>query len=967
MLLSILLFTSTASLASDGQAVAIQAAVAAKGSSGAVASEEVATQRLNAWLDARNDEALAFSPMARTSIGDKTDYDKIDDMSEAAQDRVLAWRKKTVEELATKFDRASLSPEGRRSYDLWTYQYEAAAKAAEFRRSDYVLTQLQGPQATLAQFLVASHSVDDVKDMEAYIARIGGVARAITQLQERAALNAAAGTRPPLFAYDGVIQQSRALITGAPFEGEGDSPIWTDVEKKVGALVEERKINQNRAGQLKAQAKSALLRQWGPAYQRLIDWFEADKVNADKIGTGVGKNPDGAAYYAMRLKYLTTTDFTPDEIHQFGLDEIKRLHAEMEAIKQQVGFKGSLQEFFTYVREDPKFYFPNTDEGRQAYIDQATADIDFIKAKLPQYFGILPKADLVLKRVEPFREQAGAVQHYSAGTPDGSKPGTYYMHLIDMKSMPIPQLEVAAYHEGIPGHHMQISIAQELTDIPKFRSRMVFASYLEGWALYAELLAKEMGAYKDPYSDFGRLTLETWRAIRMVVDTGIHAKGWTEEDAVRYMRENAPLTEGQIATEVRRYIVQPGVASTYKVGMRKILELREKAKQQLGSSFDIRGFHDAVLGGGALPLDMLEQRVDEWVESQGGSTRSSDAQRLEPAWKALDANQDGKVELSELPLQMSYSLKVHDRNNDGIVSLDEYVEFNLDPNAEGRIPLSDNVQLLTNFDYAGTGDPRQALDIYLPKKRAANGPLPVLAYVHGGGWIIGSKVMGRDQIMQLAESGRYAVVSIGYRLAWQDPWPAQLYDAKAGIRWIRAHAQEFGFDPNRICAMGVSAGGQIVDKLGLTNEDPASEGTIGPNLDQSSKVSCVVSEASPTDLRAIPAGVPAIDQFFGGNGEGRADVARNASPVLDVDSSDPPFLIIHGDKDPLVPYQQAVEFDAALRKAGVPVWFQTVRGGSHGGFGAVWPIVNERIRLFLERHLYDKSTEVPTDPIDMKP
>ncbi len=626
MLLAALLLSAAVLDAGSGQGGAHQPpAAVARPTAPSAKAAEAETARLNAWFDARNDETLALSPMARSGLGDKRDYDKIDDMSEAAQDRSLEWRRRTVEDLKAHFNRAKLTPDGQLSYDLWIDQYQRAAEAAKFRRNEYIFTQQQGPQASLAQFLISTHRVSEASDMDAYVARIGGISRALGQLQARAKLNAEAGSRPPLFAYDGVIQQARALITGAPFGGDGDSPIWADAKAKIDALAKAGKIDQPRAETLKESTKAALLTQWGPAYQGLIDWLEADKVNADKIATGVGKNPNGAAYFAMRLRNMTTTDLTPEQVHQFGLSEVARIHAEMAVIQQKVGFKGSLQEFFAFVRENPKFYYPNTDEGRQAYIDAATADLDAMKAKLPAYFGILPKADLIVKRVEPYREQAGAVQFYANGTADGSRPGVFYMHLIDMKAMPIPQLEVAAYHEGIPGHHMQISIAQELTNVPKFRSRLVFAAFLEGWGLYAEQLAKEMGAYQDPYSDFGRLTLEEWRAIRCVLDTGIHAKGWTEEQAVQYMHENAPLADAQIRTEVRRYIVSPGVASSYKIGMRKILELRQKAKTELGDKFDIRKFHDVVLGGGALPLDLLERRVDEWIatEKAGKSNRAS--------------------------------------------------------------------------------------------------------------------------------------------------------------------------------------------------------------------------------------------------------------------------------------------------------------------------------------------------------
>ena len=255
------------------------------------------------------------------------------------------------------------------------------------------------------------------------------------------------------------------------------------------------------------------------------------------------------------------------------------------------------------------------DAGAQDYIDQAETHLAFIDTKLPDYFGTLPKAPLEVRRVEAFREQDGAAQHYSTGTPDGSRPGIYYAHLSDMRAMPIPVLEVIAYHEGNPGHHMQLSIAQELTGVPKFRSQGYYLSaFGEGWALYSEILAKEMGAYADPYSDFGRLTTEMWRAIRLVVDSGIHSKGWSEQDAVDYFLANSPMPETTVRSEVRRYIVWPGQATAYKIGMLKIQELRAKAEEELGDKFDIHGFHDTVLGGGALPLEILERRIDQWIE-----------------------------------------------------------------------------------------------------------------------------------------------------------------------------------------------------------------------------------------------------------------------------------------------------------------------------------------------------------------
>ena len=574
------------------------------------------TERLNAFLEAKYEQALDFSPIQKTFLGRRDDYDRIDDMSEAGEDRYLAFLRRSVAELEAQFDREALSAEGRASYDLWVRQLEDAEADLPFRRRGYVFNQMQGPQAQLPQFLINFHEVATEEEMEAYVARIEGISRAMGQLVERARTNAGEGVRPPRFAYEGVRQQAEALITGAPFDGEGDSPLWGDAKAKIAGLAQSGEIDEARAETLRAEARRALIGSFQPAYAALVAFVDEDMANVTETPQGVGAGPDGEAYYARRLADSTTTTLTADEVHEIGLAEVARIRGEMEAIKDQVGFEGDLQAFFEYVRTDDQFYYPNTDEGREAYLAAARDHLAQIEAQLPDYFGLLPKAGLVVKRVEAFREEDGGAQHYFPGTPDGSRDGIFYAHLSDMRAMPIPQLEVIAYHEGSPGHHMQISIAQELGEaVPTFRRQGGFGAYLEGWALYSELLAKEMGAYEDPYSDFGRLTTEIWRAIRLVVDTGMHAKGWSEEEAVAYFTENSPAAEGQIRSEIRRYLVWPGQATSYKIGMLRILELRQRARDELGEDFDIRGFHDTVLGGGAVPLDLLEERVEAWIAS----------------------------------------------------------------------------------------------------------------------------------------------------------------------------------------------------------------------------------------------------------------------------------------------------------------------------------------------------------------
>lgn len=579
------------------------------------------SERLNQWFAETFEQQLQMSPIYLTFLGRKDHYDEIDDMSEAAQDKQLAWLGDTVNELKSSFDYNKLSDEAKISYDIWVYQYQQQLEGKAFRQNNYVFTQMQGLQSFAAQFLINFHKVDDLSDMHAYLKRVKGVSRAISTSLNQAQSNAAKGVRAPRFAYDGVIEQATNLITGAPFTASTDNDqkdvaLWADGKSKIAKLLADKKIDQATADQLTTSLKKALLESFLPSYQALITWFKEDIKNTDEVAQGVGSQPNGKAYYDHQLKVSTTTDLTADQIHKIGLDEVARITKEMEKIKDSVNFKGDLQAFFNYLKSEPKFTYPDNDEGRQGYIKDTEAFYDVIRKQLPNYFGILPKADLVVKRVEAFREQPGAAAHYNSGTADGSRPGVYYLHLSDMTAMPKTELESVAYHEGIPGHHMQISIAQELTSVPLFRTQAGFNAYSEGWGLYSEWLAKEMGGYQDPYSDFGRLINEIWRAVRLVVDTGIHSKGWTEEQAVAYFKKYVPTSETTIRSEIRRYFVLPGQATGYKIGMLKIQELRKHAEKVLGDKFDIKAFHDTVLGGGAMPLETLERRVNTWIENQ---------------------------------------------------------------------------------------------------------------------------------------------------------------------------------------------------------------------------------------------------------------------------------------------------------------------------------------------------------------
>jgi len=307
---------------------------------------------------------------------------------------------------------------------------------------------------------------------------------------------------------------------------------------------------------------------------------------------------------------------TAEEIHETGLKEVARIQDEMREIMKQVKFEGTLKEFFGFLRSDPQFVFPNDDIGRESYISEATEIIDDMKGRLDSLFITKPKADIIVKRVEPFREATAFGAFYNQPAIDGSRPGTYYINLKDVADQPKYLMQALAYHEGIPGHHMQIAIAMELEGLPKFRTLGGHTSYIEGWALYSEALPKELGVYTDPYKDFGRLSMEIFRAARLVVDTGIHTKKWTREQAVQYYLDNIPNPEGDVRAEIDRYIVWPGQATAYKIGMLKIQDLRQDAETRLGEKFDIREFHDVVLANGSVPLKVLEELVNDWIKSK---------------------------------------------------------------------------------------------------------------------------------------------------------------------------------------------------------------------------------------------------------------------------------------------------------------------------------------------------------------
>ncbi|KEK27692.1 DUF885 domain-containing protein [Shewanella xiamenensis] len=578
-----------------------------------VTSKSIAAQseseKANALFETIFMENIMASPIAQTYMGIKQDYDKWDDIGDEADARELARTKKQLAEV-NQLDASKLDPQTRLSLTLLTQNLNNDIKDYQWRYHNYPVNQMHGGHSMIASFLINQHQITDVSDAKAYISRLNGVPKRLSQLQQALEVRADKGIITPKFVFGYVISDSQNIIKGAPFDKGEDSALLADFRKKVNAL----SISETEKAQLIADAEKALVSQVEPAYKTLIAYIKTLEAKADSRD-GVWKLPDGEAFYNNALARTTTTHMTADEIHQLGLAEVERIHNEMRAIMKKVNFNGTLQEFFTFMRDDPQFYYPNTAEGKAAYLADATKLIDNMRSRLDEVFKVKPKAAMIVKQVEAFREKSAGKAFYEQPAPDGSRPGSYYANLYDMKAMPKYQMEALAYHEGIPGHHMQIAISQELKDIPKFRKFGGYTAYIEGWGLYSEYFPKEMGLYADPYSDFGRLAMELWRACRLVVDTGIHAKQWTREQGIAYYVDNTPNAKSDAKKMVERHIVMPSQATAYKVGMIKLLELRHKAEKQLGDKFDIRDFHTLVLANGALPLDVLEEQVDQWIAS----------------------------------------------------------------------------------------------------------------------------------------------------------------------------------------------------------------------------------------------------------------------------------------------------------------------------------------------------------------
>ena len=589
-----LIFTVFPAVPMQGQA---QAAANAPAGSAADRSKQLATLLSEIWED-----TLKHSPELASTIGDKRYDDQLTDYSVTAVNAALARGRGYIERLST-IDTAGLSQEEKLSATLMLRSLLEDQEAAKFKEWQMPINQFDGFHVNTPR-LVTQLSFDGAKDYDNYIARLKKIPTAFSQIRTNMELGMEAGRMPPAYLMEKVTVQAQTIADQKP----ADSPFALPLKNfpKTVSAAEQKRIT--------TELTAAITDDVLPAYKRFATFMRVQYAPAGRKEPGVWALPDGDAYYAFRIKQSTTLNKSAAEIHQIGLDEVKRDEAEMMAIVKKLG-SSDLKSFSAALKATPKEHPASAEALMAAY----STYIGQMKPKLPELFGRLPKAPLEVVAMPSFISKDQAAADYEQGTPDGSRPGRVNVNLYNFAERSLAPVEAVSYHEGIPGHHLQISIGQELTGVPEFRKQAYYTAFTEGWALYSERLGKEIGFYQDPYSDYGRLEADIWRAIRLVVDTGVHSQHWTRQQMVDYFHEHSAIDETNIQAEVDRYIAWPAQALGYKMGQLKILELRQKAQTALGPKFSLKGFHDVVLDSGALPMDVLEQQVDAWIASQQGA------------------------------------------------------------------------------------------------------------------------------------------------------------------------------------------------------------------------------------------------------------------------------------------------------------------------------------------------------------
>lgn len=561
-------------------------------------------KRFRAFLDEEWDWTMREEPIFATFAGDPRYDDKLPDMSFAAIERRKAHRRDCIQRLE-RIDRKRLTRDDQLDYDLFLRGARLDVEGQRFSDELLVLDKMGGVHSVLADVAQAIPR-RNAQDFEHFLARIDAYPQLVDEHIALLRKGLERGVTPPRV----TLEKLGEIIGNQIADDPAKSPIYQLAFAQLPS-----NISAADATRLQASAKRAIAERATPALRAFRKFVVDEYVPHARTTLGISALPDGAAWYAYLARRSTTTELSPERIHELGLAEVARIGAEADATMRASGWKGSKEEFAKFLRSDPRFFFSDKDALVTAYRDIAKR----IDPELPRLFGRLPRLTYGVRAVPAHDEKVQTTAYYNMGSLENGRPGWFYANTYDLKSRPKWEMEALTLHEAVPGHHLQISIAQELGELPKFRRNGFYTAFVEGWGLYAESLGGELGMFKDPYSKFGAEQYEMWRAIRLVVDTGIHAKGWTRQQAIDYFREHSTKALHDIEVEVDRYISWPGQALAYKIGQLKIRELRTRAEKQLGTRFDVRAFHDVVLGGGALPLDVLEARVDDWLRNQSKS------------------------------------------------------------------------------------------------------------------------------------------------------------------------------------------------------------------------------------------------------------------------------------------------------------------------------------------------------------
>ena len=562
-------------------------------------SVEANRKALNALFEDYWQDNLKHSPEFASTLGDKRYNDQISDYSVKAVNDKLAREQNFLMRLAA-IEPAGLTEQEKTSRDLLLRRFAEDEEAADFKEWEMPLNQMGGIHTAWPQ-LAAQLSFTTVKDYDDWIARLHQIPKAFDQVSTNMVIGMEDHRVLPKYLLEKALAQVKQLAGQKP----EDSPLALPLKKFPAGITP---AEQER---IKAEMLDAIGKEVLPAYLRFARFLEVSYIPAGREQPGISALSDGAKYYQFLIRRRTTTDLTAEQIHQIGLDEVKRDEAEMLTIAKSLGF-ADLASFRASLKTNPKL----KPASAAALLDAYRGYLGPMQAKLPQLFGRLPKAPFEVVAVPEYAEKTSAPAYYESGAPDGSRPGRLFIDTYNATDRNLYAAEAIAYHEGLPGHHLQISIAQELDSLPAFRKHGGYTAYVEGWGLYSERLGKDVGFYQDPYSDYGRLEADIWRAIRLVVDTGVHSQHWTRQQMVDFFHDHSAIDETSIQAEVDRYIAWPGQALAYKVGQLKILELRDRAKKALGDGFDLRAFHDQVVDGGALPLDVLSERIDGWIVAQ---------------------------------------------------------------------------------------------------------------------------------------------------------------------------------------------------------------------------------------------------------------------------------------------------------------------------------------------------------------